>query len=520
MCTVTVKREAKENTAVVKVYPKPSNIMDTSDSYDQYIFLLFATSMALVLSIYLIYKHKIPTVSPTLTGQIRQLSPSESYTYDLNKRGMEIICDMVFVQSRLPLTSELVTAAAKVLQRKHPLLKMKIMEDSNSKVKVQYFIPMEELVVDVDDIEAESWEDVHAMEMKTNFNLSTGPLWRVRLLRSNENQESGVHKHILAVSFVHFIADGNCIMRLFDELMDTLNQISNNESVAETTLPLLPPVEHFFPQCKIPWWEKILIKSLSKFRGVSMLNREENNHYIRCFPAVISRNPNVVKETRALLIELSKEEVQKLRENCRKHGATVNGATTAAASIAVCKIMQGGKLSRDQQIHTGFMVDMRKYCGPPLKQDESFGFFSMLLTLDVTVSNDSDSRSGFWKLAAKCTNKTKHKLRENGKDAVDRLKIMSIKKNVLKLTALDDLRHVIADKSNGCRSENIFNMSNLGNCSYLTKEKTRDFELVRKVTATGGVNYQSTFSHFIVTFHGEMFWSLVYHTNVCTKTKA
>ncbi|XP_070558893.1 uncharacterized protein [Ptychodera flava] len=490
--------------------------------YLQLFIVTFSVCMALVLSLVLLDRFNISLIwdiaSQKSSQPIRKLGPFESYIYDLNKQGMEIICYIAFVQSRLPLTVDLVRAAAKVLQRRHPLLRMRVREDGRDPC----FIQMEEAAVDVAEVEAANWEDVHAMQMKTDFNLLTGPLWRIRLLGADhdDQQESGIDRNILALSFIHCIADGNCIMRLLNELMDIFTQLSNGDVVDQTSWPLLPPVEDFFQQSKLTLSEKILTYCRSRIGSLLKSKRKEVNQYIQCFPAYIGKNPTVVKETRALSIGLTKEELQKLRENCRKYGATINGATTAAASIAVCKIMQGGRLTRNQQIHTCFMVNMRNFCKPPLEQDKSFGFYCSMLKLDVAVPKNADSRREFWKLAAKCTEQTKRKLTESSKEALRVFKMISVIKNVLRMTALDYCRDAIADQYSGGRSDDIFTMSNLGNCSYLTKDIGRDFELVRKVSATGGFVYQPTFGHYIATLHGKMFWSLAYHTNVCTKTQA
>ncbi|XP_070537156.1 uncharacterized protein [Ptychodera flava] len=501
--------------------------MDAADfSDDHSLYITLATCMVLVLSTLLFYRHWISStgdaVSPYSSEQSRKLSPFESYYYDLNTQGMEIISYMAFVDSYLPLSLELVTSAARVLQRRHPLLKMRVIEDSDSDGASQYFVPMEVVAVDVEEVKSESWEDVHAEEMKTHLNLSQGPLWRVRLLRDGDQQDGAIHKNIMAVSFAHCMADGNCIMRFLDDLMDVFCQLSGDDVINEVSWPLLPPVEDYFPRSKVRPWEKVVIKCHSAIGG--LLKRYWSwkgvVQSIPCFPADVPKSPDIVKETRALSFHLTMEEVHKLRQNCRKHGATVNGAVTAAASVAACKIMQGGKLSREQKIHTIFMVNMRHHCEPSLEPDKSFGFYSSKIKLDVTVRKDGDSRDGFWKLATECTNQKKEKLRDNGKEAVKAFKSMSVIRKVFRLTALDVVSSAKSEKCNDNRSEYAFAVSNLGDCAYFTKDKTRIFELVRKVSATSGFNYQPIFCHFVATFHGKMFWNLAYHTNVCTKSQA
>ncbi|XP_070553593.1 uncharacterized protein [Ptychodera flava] len=448
----------------------------------------------------------------------RKLGPFESWMYELNKNTMEINCYMAFVESCTPLTLNLLEEAAKVLQRRHPQFQVRVLEDEDAHGQSYYFVPMEDLMVDVDVVTADCWEDVHAMETKTLFDFSRGPLWRLRLLscKDQEASEDGVYKNIIATTFSHAIVDGNCIMRVLNELMDILSALSKGEDVDMTCYPRLPPIEGLFNIGEFAWWEKIIYKILFKLYFL----RSKRNPYLERFPTEMSKNPSVVQETRALSIDFTAEEVTKLREICRQHGATVNGATTAAASIAGCKIMQGGKLSRSQTIHTGLPVNMRRYSNPPPDPDKSVGLYCSVMEQDIKVPKNSDSRAEFWKLAANCTKGTRKMCRNGCKAGREFVEFAAFLKNGLKLSVLDVLASELADKKNAGRSRELFLMSNLGDLSYFKKDKPREFELVKRVCACGGFKSEPVFGHYIATIHGKMFWSLAYHTNVCTKDQA
>ncbi|XP_070562040.1 uncharacterized protein [Ptychodera flava] len=509
------------------------NVMDTITTFtDGYHLWVVISCLALAIPVVLFLKKR--TVQPSSSSQIkrmesmsskymRKLSPFESVLYELNSNIIGINCYMATVESNVPLNLNLLEEAARVLQRRHPLFQVRIHEDEElHHGRSYYFVPMEDLIVDVNEISSACWEDVHATETKTKFDFSRGPLWRMRLLNCDEQKrsEDGVYRNTIATTFCHAIVDGNCIMRVLNELMDILSALSNGDDVNTTCYPRLPSIEDLFEIRESPWWRKILAKSLFKVTELLTSKKKKLNPYIECFQAEISRNPSVVKETRALSIEFTEDEVKKLRNICRQHGSTVNGATTAAASIAVCKIMQGGKLMNDQKIQTTFAVNMRNYCHPMPEPDKSVGLYCSILELDVVVPKDCSTSSGFWKLAAMCTKETRNKCQDGCKDGRKFLEMVSLVKKVLKLSTMDFIGDVVANKENAGRTDALFLMSNLGDCSYFTKDKPRKFELVRKVSACSGFNWEPAFAHYIATVHGKMFWSLAYHTNVCTKTQA
>ncbi|XP_070564992.1 uncharacterized protein [Ptychodera flava] len=502
--------------------------MDALTSMDGQHFLILFTCLVSAVSVLLFLKKRTvhsPSSSQSGRSEImfsknaRKLGPFESILYELNTNTMEINCYMAFVESRTPLTLDLLEQAASVLQRRHPQFQVRVLEDEDANGRSYYFVPMEDLVVDVDEVETECWEDVHAMETKTPLNFSRGPLWRMRLLRSKDKNmsEDGLYKNIVATTFSHAIVDGNCIMRVLNELMDILSALSNGDDIDTSSYPRLPSVEELVNIEEYPWWKKIIAKSL--FKISKLFKSRKVNPYIERFQTEISRNPSVVKETRALSIEFTEDEVKKLRNICRQHGATVNGATTAAASIAICKIMQGGKLSRDQKIPTSLAVNMRKYCTPQPDPNKSVGLYISGMKQEIKVSKNGDSSAEFWELAAKCTKETRYKCRNNGKEGRNFLQLISFFIKVLKLSLLDALADDIVDEQTG-RSEELFLMSNLGDLSYFTKSAPREFELVKRVSACSGFKWEPTFAHYIATLHGKMFWSLAYHTNVCTKSQA
>lgn len=140
-----------------------------------------------------------------------------------------------------------VQAALKYLQKMHPLLRMSpnTTEKITAFVETYASVPFRELQF----IDQYQWRSVVKEELKPRFNKIEEPLWRVCLLKGeNEGQ--------LIVTFHHAIADGVCGMPMMDHLYGIMALLLRNQPIPDiefnATVPELQSLYDLFPLAVAP----------------------------------------------------------------------------------------------------------------------------------------------------------------------------------------------------------------------------------------------------------------------------
>ncbi|XP_070553078.1 uncharacterized protein [Ptychodera flava] len=307
----------------------------------------------------------------------------------LEKFGAMINVYAIFVESKLPVTEELVRTAAKMVRARHPLLRMRVCDiiDTTGK-KRYYFAPMYEDIVNVKTVEGDNWQDVHQQELTSKFDTRAGPLWRIRIMRnggSGHKFEDGVYKSTLFVTFVHAIADGNTMMRFTDELLTNMSLVAEGKDEMPESYPLLPHAHDILGIKELNWRESILFKLYFAFSPFAKLI-QKRNPFIARFGTEAERDSNAKRATCIIPIAFSREETSKVCDVSRKHNATVNGVLAAAASVAIAEIMQDGALTCDQEVETVHAVNLQRfYVKQTIDPARNFSHFSAGLRLPIKV---------------------------------------------------------------------------------------------------------------------------------------
>ncbi|XP_070560915.1 uncharacterized protein [Ptychodera flava] len=437
----------------------------------------------------------------------RELSPWEdafAQYHDMNLLNSSYV---FFLQADEPVTEQLVVNGARMLRASYAMLRMRIVDEDGKR----YFRPMDEEVIDVKTLSGD-WETVHVGELSRKFDLMNGPLWRIRLLEGDVDDRK--FSTTMICTFFQGFVDGNTVMRFIDSLLTNMETVGEqacsvvkqekfplSDSV-ETAVQLAPPTteeRHFFQQVAL---------DIERF-GYTQ------NPYIAKFGAVMSRNPDVRKDTRLIPIELRVEQTAKLISLCRKNGTSVNGALTAAAALALCKIVQGGQVTEDLEILVSFAVNMRGHCKPAVKPDHSFANFAPDIEMLLNVPAQGDELEEFWKFAAQCREETLKKI-EAGEPQLVLKHFRHMKDTNYSMKRF--LKPYMENVADGYREDTLFFMSNLGNLDFLSRE--RKFQIVSRHCACENALMGPTFCHYVATIHGRLLWSLVYYTNVTTKAQA
>ncbi|XP_078000317.1 uncharacterized protein LOC144452955 [Glandiceps talaboti] len=460
-------------------------------------------------------KSKTETETSLVPGG-REMSAEEWMTTGLTELGILTNCYVHFVESRQPVTKELVTRAAQMMRARHPLLRMRVDDiiDEHGKAR-HYFIPMEEEVLDIELIAKDDWQDVHTAELLHNINSKTGPLWRIKIMPNNE--ENGLYQTILFVTFSHAIIDGNIMMRFIDELLSNMSLVAEGKGDLPVSLPMVPHALDTFGIQRITWWEWFKFKFVL-FHLLSW--HQPVNLYLAKFGVEIARNPNAKKETRIIPLEFSQQETSKILEKSRCHKATVSGTLAAAAAVAISQIMQDGVLKSPLTVPTSFATDARRICKPPLDATKTFAIYAPLVDTPIDMKVEANARNPdeFWRLAAHYTKET-HSMATGGWPQTNMKSTLFIQNQGYSVD--DFILPTIKDDKNGNRfGDGIFFFSNLGNLSYFTRETPRIFELTRRHCACEMSKFGSIFCHYICTFDGRLFWSLTYYSHVTTRERA
>ncbi|XP_070553081.1 uncharacterized protein [Ptychodera flava] len=487
--------------------------------------LTVVTACALGLIVLITFMLKRFTMSPSTDDIInpfpggREMSLLEYvWIIMLEKFGAMINVYAIFVESKLPVTEELVRTAAKMVRARHPLLRMRVCDifDTRGK-KRHYFAPMDGDFVDVKTVEGDNWQDVHQQELTSKFNTGTGPLWRIRIMRNSDapTLEDGVYKSILFVTFVHAIADGNTMMRFTDELLTNMSLVAEGKEEMPESYPLLPHAHDILGIKELNWREWITFKILVTFLPLFM-SFQKKNPFLARFGTEIMRNSDAKRATCIIPIVFSKEETTKLRDISRKHKATVNGVLTAVAAVAIAEIMQDGNLTSDQKVDTLHAVNLQRFCDPPIDPAINFSQFSAGIGLPIRVPKGTRTPQDVLKLASTITRESHAKIK--GGSAQWMLKLVLFMK-LQNISIFDLFQPNLDDKHLG-RSTELFMVSNLGNLSYFTKKTPRVFELAERHCACESTKAGDLFTHYICTVHGRLQWSLVYRSHVTSKTTA
>ncbi|XP_077867841.1 uncharacterized protein LOC144357572 [Saccoglossus kowalevskii] len=445
----------------------------------------------------------------------REIGNWERLLVDFVQLGTFINSYVIFLDSKVQLTQDMLIKAAIKIRSRHPILRMRILDviDSNG-VERKFFQPIENSAVDVKSIIGDDWIEVHSNELATGFDTLNGPLWRLRLLKgtTGASQIEDVYKSTFIVTFHHSIIDGITMMHFVDELLDYLDQVVKGNDDIPESLPLYPSLEKAIGITHMPWW-KVFITFVVLAKQHFF---KPSNPYIDRFGMEMIRNPGVHHETKVIPIEFTKQETTMIKTYSSEHKATVNGTLLAAANLAIARIINR-KSQKSIHIRTEFLANLRGMCTPPLDPKESFGTYAPPYIMHVDVSSATYDRDAFGKFASSLTQRSHEMVRKGeGQELVQFVRVLYD----LGISFENFHEDSVRDQKSGYRGGGVLLLSNLGNLNYFTKDKPRVFEITSKHNACSMHKMGSIFDNYAATIHGRLLWTVAYATNVVTKEQA
>jgi hypothetical protein len=277
------------------------------------------------------------------------------------------------------------------LQHRHPLLGVHIQQEKGRYFFVSEGTPGIPLNV-VERQNSDHWQQVTEEELNRRFDMFTGPLVRFTYLTGpGAKKESEI-----IITFQHAVIDAVSSVTLLHELLSVCGEMETN-----APLPLLPPVEAFFP----PAFKGIRRKG-NMFLFILRQMGDEFRYRLRTRGK--RKAPiHPTGQCKILPMKISKETTHALLQSSRKKRITLNNLLTAAMLMAVHRHLYHSQTLPLRHIST---ADLRPYLNPPLDPQYVGSYFAMMrFTLGMKEN------TGVWDLAREINDITLASLKRGDK---------------------------------------------------------------------------------------------------------
>jgi NRPS condensation-like uncharacterized protein len=304
----------------------------------------------------------------TLTSEIykREISAWERM---LNWSPFSVVSMVTRVKGKI--TIEMLRNAVDKVQQRHTLLRVRLELDEN---QTPWFtsdgiskIPIEIVHRENDD----TWIEEYDKACLQPFDFYKSPLIRIYLIQNQDISDIMMFCH-------HVICDGLSLAFLARDLMEHLGNPELEPEILADPLPLTRkniPEEHKLSSV-ISW---VLKRINQKWEQEKILFDQMD--YLNLHKTYWENFTH-----RTISIELSEAQTERLVNNCRREGVSVNSAI-AAAFIGAQNIVLGQK---PHLTKAGIGVSLRKYLQPPI--EEEIGFYATV----VYPKFKYDLKNGFW----------------------------------------------------------------------------------------------------------------------------
>ena len=313
--------------------------------------------------------NKLPTAK-------RLLSSSEKFWWVLNHHASVNFVMQARVTGNLP--APLLRTALEAVQRRHPLLRVRIVRQGRSHLSFDSPevgpIPLKVIEAPID-----SWTSIAEQELTERFLPEQGPL--VRCILVAHTPESST----VLLTFHHSVGDAMSGVYLLKDIFKAAALVHLGQAPTLPALEPPPAMNDLFP----PWAKGLE----ARWRYAKMSLRMIRFMLQWGLPTVPrSSKLGLVRKTGLHLAthELEPGLVNRLHEKARKEQTTLHGALLAAQLLAVARDRHD---TRKRAYLVGSPVNLRRKLVPPV--GEAMGFF---VTMGVSV-NRVEPSTDFWSLA-------------------------------------------------------------------------------------------------------------------------
>lgn len=376
-----------------------------------------------------------------------------------------------------------------------------------------WFREMSELKLDVEELETN--DIMHSFEtvLKRRFDLENGPLWFVRFVRIRFNDTSNTmvvnkdakERFVCLFGFHHNFTDGTTNMKFCNVFLEVLNDVILGRPTDMKVEAKLAEALHDRMADKMRtedmlktnlWLAYYFCKRF--YKGIISYG-----HYITNYTNHYPQPTEQEASTRLIPGELDEETTTKLVKRCREEKTSLNSAFTAAANLALYKMVLICEPTLESTHFGGIQtVNMRRYWTKEEAQDSCGCHIS---TLDVQVPTNKEDFVKFWSYARRVQELMEYELNVSKRG----IRMMSIGEKLRLILYTNSFLEWIGYPSTNDNHYCVTNMGNLSKSFPGTGEVVEVTKLMRSVSC----HYMPNLcQHTLHTFRGKLSYSLDYYT--------
>lgn len=373
---------------------------------------------------------------------------------------------------------------------------------------------MEPLVVDVEELTTD--DVIHTLEtlLRRRYLIEEGPLWFVRFVTLPTDGDSGRdknhnlnYKYVCFFGFHHNVSDGTTNMKFCKIFLQVLNDLLQGKDIDMCEEGLFSAPEHDrIADASFTQWSLFCLFLHRFYKGILSYGA-----YISNFTRHYPMPAHMMAATRILHYEMDQNTSKKLYLRCKMEKVTINSAFTAAANLALYKMIatQDSSLTATD-VHSVHAVNMRRYWE---EQSQKNAFGCHISMLDLSFKTESKNLDEFWEYSRRLNAKLVHHLNKTKRS----LRVQPISER-LKLVIggnywLDRLNLASTNDNHYC----VTNMGDLSSSFPGTGAEVEVSKILRSVSC----HFMPTLGqHTLQTFRGRFCYSFDYYTQKLTRETA
>ena len=423
----------------------------------------------------------------------RALGNYEQMDLNLGREGGLSIVSTIIVASLRPISLEKVEKALCRLAKRHPLLRMKIKQSIGNKTANDWFVPMDNMKIKIEELPDYIWLDVMEKQLSIPIiNREEGPLWHVKFLPNINTEDTHIklpHQCALIFVFDHVMSDGGTLMHLINETLsflgDDLNNVEHSDHIDSLPLPIsicdITDIDNNLPfslKCL-----KLLIKWFPSILGMIVKGQK----FMNCVNKNIDKTS--ISATNIIPTTFNEEETRAILKACKAHSVSPLAALQAAM---ITILTEKQHISREIEFVT--TVDLRGYypeCQANYKYQQVANY-ATLVPCKITIPEEK-TNTDFWSLAKSC----KHAVHDN--------LLTRIKYNLQLFLIIS--KFLFENQSQISQ----ITFTNLGNCSFLNR---KDDCPIRLLAFYGGTSmHDEVLPLYCISYlENRLIWNLNYST--------
>jgi len=440
---------------------------------------------------------------------VRRLGYGEKFMTGAADFGVMSTIYNLWFEAEKPIELDHIKRASYIVAQKLPHLKLCV----NKKNGALWYREMEQLNLDVEEKITDDIMNTFETFLRKKFDIERGPMWFVRFIKITETNDSShtavlnpnfKHRFVCLFGFHHNFTDGTSNAKFCDVFLKVLNDIMLDRTPDMSVEAKLSEPHHdrLSDQMKAAhpirnnlylmyYFCKRLYKGVVTF-----------GHQVRNYTKHYEQQPGTHSATLLIPSELDEETTSKLLQRCRQEKATLNSAFTAAANLALYRMI----LEKDPSVnHTDFSgiqtVNARRYWTEEQRKD-SCGCH--ITTLDLRVPTRVGDLQDIWGYARKIQEMMMYEL--------------DVSKRGVRLISLGEKLRIVLYMNSflewaGFRSanDNHFCITNMGNLNKFFSGKGEVVEVTKVLRSVSGHYMNNLCQHTLHTFRGKLYYSLDYY---------